>query len=200
MDTSTIIPLVSVVATALIGFILWLVERIINSKSKMNILKNQLNNFYAPIYNDLITGNIKNYKHLLSTVVNISKDFPNDIPQYFLNFQKDVRLIHDKDSPLDEEVKKHIIVNYNWLRKKFGYDVSEKIDAKDYRYLDFFKKKNNILEFFDFFLAYLPLMLLIISVYFFEKNSISIGYTFLFSAISSFITRLLTNYLNKWKS
>lgn len=200
MDTSTIIPLVSVVATALIGFILWLVERIINSKSKMNILKDQLNNFYAPIYNGLITGNIKKYKDLLSIVVNISKDFPNDIPQYFLNFQKDVRLILDKDSPLDEEVKKHIIVNYNWLRKKFGYDVSEKIDAKDYRYLDFFKKKNNILEFFDFFLAYLPLMLLIISVYFFEKNSISIGYTFLFSAISSFITRLLTNYLNKWKS
>lgn len=200
MDTSTIIPLVSVVATALIGFILWLVERIINSKSKMNILKDQLNNFYAPIYNGLITGNIKKYKDLLSIVVNISKDFPNDIPQYFLKFQKDSHLIYDQDTPLNEEVKKHITVNYNWLRKKFGYDVSEKIDAKDYRYLDFFKKKNNILEFFDFFLAYLPLMLLIISVYFFEKNSISIGYTFLFSAISSFITRLLTNYLNKWKS
>lgn len=200
MDTSTIIPLVSVVATALIGFILWLVERIINSKSKMNILKNQLNNFYAPIYNDLITGNIKNYKHLLSTVANISKDFPNDIPQYFLNFQKDSHFVHDMETPLDEEVKKHIMVNYNWLRKKFGYDVSEKIDAKDYCYLDFFKKKNNILEFFDFFLAYSPLMLFVISAYFFEKNSITIGYAFLFSALSSFITRLLTNYLNKWKS
>lgn len=200
MDTSTIIPLVSVVATALIGFILWLVKRIINSKSKMNILKNQLNNFYAPIYNGLITGNIKNYENLLSVVINISTDFPNDIPQYFLDFQKDSHFVHDMETPLDEEVKKHIMVNYNWLRKKFGYDVSEKIDAKDYCYLDFFKKKNNILEFFDFFLAYSPLMLFVISAYFFEKNSITIGYAFLFSALSSFITRLLTNYLNKWKS
>lgn len=166
----------------------------------MNILKDQLNNFYAPLYNGLITGQIKNYNDLLVVVADISNKFPSDIPQYFLELQRDSRFTYNSDTLINEDVKKHITVNYNWLRKKFGYDVSEKIDAKDYRYLDFFKKKNNILEFFDFFLAYLPLMLLIISVYFFEKNSISIGYTFLFSAISSFITRLLTNYLNKWKS
>lgn len=195
-----IITLVSVAATALIGFVLWLIKRIINSKSKMNILKDQLNNFYAPIYNGLITGNIKKYKDLLSIVANISMDFPNDIPPYFLNFQKNSHYIHDKESPLDEEVKKHIIVNYNWLRKKFGYHISEKIDAKDYCYLDSFEQKNNILEFFDYFLVYSPLLLLIIAVYFLEKNSITIGYALLFSAISSFITRFLTNYLNKWKS
>lgn len=200
MNNSIIISLIGISATALIGFIFWLVKRTISSKSKMNILKDQLNNFYAPLYNGLITGQIKNYNDLLVVVADISNKFPSDIPQYFLELQRDSRFTYNSDTLINEDVKKHITVNYNWLRKKFGYDVSEKIDAKDYRYLDFFKKKNNILEFFDFFLAYLPLMLLIISVYFFEKNSISIGYTFLFSAISSFITRLLTNYLNKWKS
>lgn len=199
MDNATISGLIVAAVTAVLGLIIWRLQKLISSKSKSKILKEQLEKFYAPLYNDLISGVFNVNKDLSVEIHNISKDAPNSIPQYFLDLQKTLLKYSNDDQPLDLEIKKHIETNYYWLRNKFGYS-KEKIDTEDYKYLDNYSKLSSIAETVNSVLLLLPVILSAISTFFFSKESNILGSIFLSASISCLITKLLSDFLHKWMS
>lgn len=197
MDNATISGLIVAAVTAVLGLIIWRLKKFISSKSKSKILKEQLEKFYAPLYNDLISGVVNFNRDLLIEIHDISKSAPNSIPQYFLDLQKTSLRYSEKDQPLDFEIKKHIETNYYWLRNKFGYS-KEKIDTEDYKYLDNYSKLSSIAETVNSILLLLPVILSVISTFFFSNESNVLGYIFLSATISCLVTKLLSDFLHKW--
>lgn len=203
MNNDILMLLVGAFISASVAFFFWIIKRIIDKKDKSNISLQYLENFYAPIYNQIQSRQIITMIDAIKSIDSISKNHPQAIPKYFMEWRrlKDYYIKYNySENKLDKDFVNHIEANYIWLRRKFKYD-KQKVLQQNLHYLDCYKKKNSIADSINIFMYYFLIIPLMIGLLLLLDNNQSIvAYMLLSSSVFGFLVSLIKDFSNKWGS
>ena len=175
----------------------WLIKKKISSSNKSKIPKEQLSFFYAPLYNSITASN----GHISEETWNLFEtkcaEHSEIIPKYFSDWRKEKHFRNNEAKV--EEFKKHTIANYTYLRKKFHYSA-EKVEPKDYKYLDCYEKRSNIASYIYLLYNLLPIIFMLLVTL--PNNLISNDFEqiLVISSITISVSNVVHIYLKKWYS
>lgn len=174
-----------------------LIKKKISSSNKSKILKEQLSFFYAPLYNSITASNGYISEETWNLFETKCAEHSEIIPKYFSDCQKEKHFRNNETKV--EEFKKHIIVNYTYLRKKFHYSA-EKVEPKDYKYLDCYEKRSNIAYYIYFLYNLLPIIFMLLVTL--PNNLISNDFEqiLVISSITISVSNIVHIYFKKWYS
>lgn len=201
MEHDILLLVIGALITAFISFIFWLIQRFILNKSN-NTEKQQLENFYAPIQNEIEMHKISTVGDAINRINELSEKHPNIIPEYFKNWKKLYSSEYRAKDYIYEDFKLHIKSNYIWLRKKYKYD-NQKVSNKNLIHLDCYRKKSSRAEIIN---SVIPLFLVAafftgLLMHFVENPSNTtklIEYFCLSGSVIGLIVYAIKSQIDKW--
>lgn len=123
MSTEIVVAIVSLVGAAVTGIVLLIIDKLFFSPRRTKLRESILEYVYTPFIKAIEDGDVTNidFHNLLNR---IRDDHFNYIPSQLSDMIKSLPY-DEKPIDLSSTLVSHINTNYNWLRKKLGFQYSK---------------------------------------------------------------------------